>query len=139
MSSVEYYDADTNQWTMCAPMVAHEGVVGVGVLPIEVDIDSSPNEQETKANPFVRKDNGSISSVGSCCSGSSNCQNNNLNSNSNSNDVRVLPVPQANNLYQNKPFMNYYSLIEDEEDEDQYRNNAILQQRQLQSQNQQPR
>jgi hypothetical protein len=121
LSSVEFYDPDKNQWTMCSQMCAHEGVVGVGVLPIDVDLDSTCFEQSqqqqdvnNKQNLVNRKDNSTASN--------------------NVNDLRSA----TNVLYQNKPFLNYYSLIEDEDDEDQYRNNAILQQRQLQSQNQQP-
>ena len=111
MSSVEFYDPDKNQWTMCANMCAHEGVVGVGVLPIDIDLDSTIGEEDNI-----------------------NKQNKKENIISNSSDLRSA----SNTLYQNKPFMNYYSLIEDEDDEDQYRNNAMLQQRQLQPQNQQP-
>jgi len=35
LSSVEVYDVDTDKWTMTSSMVAHEGGVGVGVVPLE--------------------------------------------------------------------------------------------------------
>ncbi|XP_066601268.1 kelch-like protein 18 isoform X2 [Prorops nasuta] len=34
LSSVEVYDPNTNTWSFAAPMRAHEGGVGVGVIPI---------------------------------------------------------------------------------------------------------
>ncbi|CAB1325688.1 unnamed protein product [Coregonus sp. 'balchen'] len=35
LSSVEMYDAETNRWTFMAPMVCHEGGVGVGCIPLQ--------------------------------------------------------------------------------------------------------
>lgn len=37
LKSVEMYDPESDTWTMVAPMCAHEGGVGVAVLPIEED------------------------------------------------------------------------------------------------------
>lgn len=34
LSTVEIYDPKTNAWTYGSPMWAHEGGVGVGVIPI---------------------------------------------------------------------------------------------------------
>ena len=45
LSSVETYNPETDQWTMVAPMCAHEGVVGVSVLPADVDL---PFEEEKR-------------------------------------------------------------------------------------------
>ncbi len=42
---METYNPDTDQWTMVAPMCAHEGVVGVSVLPADVDL---PLEEEKR-------------------------------------------------------------------------------------------
>lgn len=33
LSAVEVYDPRTNSWTFSTPMCAHEGGVGVGVIP----------------------------------------------------------------------------------------------------------
>lgn len=33
LSEVEVYDPQTNKWSYAAPMCAHEGGVGVGVIP----------------------------------------------------------------------------------------------------------
>ena len=101
---------------MCAPMCAHEGVVGVGVMPIDVDLDTTTTSD---ADMNIR----------------SNSTNEKLNRKETASNESRTTSSNAG-MYQNKPFLNYYSLIEDEDDEDQYRNNAILQQRQLQSQNQ---
>ncbi|KAL5009869.1 hypothetical protein ScPMuIL_012174 [Solemya velum] len=35
LSSVEMYDPETDIWTFVSPMVAHEGGVGVGLLPLD--------------------------------------------------------------------------------------------------------
>ncbi|KAI3374822.1 hypothetical protein L3Q82_021036 [Scortum barcoo] len=35
LSSVEMYNPDTNRWTFRAPMVCHEGGVGVGCIPLQ--------------------------------------------------------------------------------------------------------
>uniref|UniRef100_A0A3Q1GUW3 Kelch-like family member 18 n=1 Tax=Acanthochromis polyacanthus TaxID=80966 RepID=A0A3Q1GUW3_9TELE len=35
LSSVEMYNPDTNRWTFMAPMVCHEGGVGVGCIPLQ--------------------------------------------------------------------------------------------------------
>ncbi|XP_038575057.1 kelch-like protein 18 [Micropterus salmoides] len=35
LSSVEKYNPDTNRWTFMAPMVCHEGGVGVGCVPLQ--------------------------------------------------------------------------------------------------------
>ena len=73
-------------------MGAHEGVVGVGVLPIDVDLQqSSSNNKEQIITTSVKSQfiNGQISSFSI-----------------------------ANN---NKPLMkSYYSLMEEEEEENQY-------------------
>ena len=37
LSTVEVYDPKKNEWTFASPMEAHEGGVGVGVIPITVD------------------------------------------------------------------------------------------------------
>ena len=96
---------------MCSSMAAHEGVVGVGVLPVDVDLDATATAvNEPEPNKQSKKDTASS-------------------------DLRT--TSSNTGFYQNKQFLNYYSLIEDEDDEDQYRNNAILQQRHLQTQNQQ--
>jgi kelch-like protein 18 len=34
LSTVECYDPESNKWTFVAPMCAHEGGVGVGVVPM---------------------------------------------------------------------------------------------------------
>ncbi|UYV72127.1 KLHL18 [Cordylochernes scorpioides] len=34
LSTVEVYDPHTDQWSFVAPMCAHEGGVGVGVIPM---------------------------------------------------------------------------------------------------------
>ena len=34
LSTVEMYDPETNKWKFVAPMFAHEGGVGVGVIPV---------------------------------------------------------------------------------------------------------
>jgi hypothetical protein len=115
LSSVEFYDPDKNQWTMCSSMCAHEGVVGVGVLPIDVDLDTTNAASASEID--------------------SNKHNKNDRKDTTSSDLR--PTSSNTGFYQNKQFLNYYSLIEDEDDEDQYRNNAILQQRHLQTQNHQ--
>jgi hypothetical protein len=114
LSSVEFYDPYKNQWTMCSSMCAHEGVVGVGFLPIDVDLDTT--------------------NAASASDIDSNKQNKNDRKDTASSDLRSS---SNTGFYQNKQFLNYYSLIEDEDDEDQYRNNAFLQQRHLQTQNHQ--
>jgi hypothetical protein len=95
-------------------MCAHEGVVGVGFLPIDVDLDTT--------------------NAASASDIDSNKQNKNDRKDTASSDLRSS---SNTGFYQNKQFLNYYSLIEDEDDEDQYRNNAFLQQRHLQTQNHQ--
>ena len=35
LNSVEKYDQKKDAWSMASPMVAHEGGVGVGVIPLE--------------------------------------------------------------------------------------------------------
>lgn len=35
LPTVEVYDPKTNSWTFAASMCAHEGGVGVGVIPIQ--------------------------------------------------------------------------------------------------------
>ncbi|KTG05008.1 hypothetical protein cypCar_00014393 [Cyprinus carpio] len=35
LSSMEMYDPETNRWTFMAPMVCHEGGVGVGCIPLQ--------------------------------------------------------------------------------------------------------
>ncbi|KAL3836007.1 hypothetical protein ACJMK2_021462 [Sinanodonta woodiana] len=37
LSSVEMYDPETDNWNFIASMCAHEGGVGVGVVPVEID------------------------------------------------------------------------------------------------------
>ena len=34
LSTVEVYDPETNSWSFAASMCAHEGGVGVGVIPL---------------------------------------------------------------------------------------------------------
>jgi len=102
LSSVEFYEPDTNQWTMVAPMCAHEGVVGVGVLPIDVDLQANSEAESSKQPQQTHK----------------------------------LNKKETQMHIQNKQFLNYYSLIEDEEEE-QYqslRSQAHMQQRQLNQQ-----
>ena len=90
---MEFYDPEVNQWTMVSSMGAHEGVVGVGVLPIDIDLQQSSNSSSkdqiitmSVKSQFI---NGQISSFSI-----------------------------ANN---NKPLMkSYYSLMEEEEEENQY-------------------
>lgn len=43
LNSVEMYDPEIDQWTIVSPMIAHEGVVGVGVLPFDINLPF-PNE-----------------------------------------------------------------------------------------------
>ena len=38
LSSVEVYIPDTDTWTFVKDMCAHEGGVGVGVLPVEPEV-----------------------------------------------------------------------------------------------------
>ena len=38
LTTVECYDPEKNEWTALQPMCAHEGGVGVGVLPIELEL-----------------------------------------------------------------------------------------------------
>ena len=38
LSSVEVYVPDTDTWTFVKEMCAHEGGVGVGVLPVETEV-----------------------------------------------------------------------------------------------------
>lgn len=35
LSSMEMFNPDTNRWTFRAPMVCHEGGVGVGCIPLQ--------------------------------------------------------------------------------------------------------
>ena len=35
LKSVEMYDPEADKWTLSIPMCAHEGGVGVGVIPLE--------------------------------------------------------------------------------------------------------
>lgn len=35
LSSIEVYDAELNSWTFAASMCAHEGGVGIGVVPLD--------------------------------------------------------------------------------------------------------
>lgn len=35
LSSVEMFNSDTNRWTLRAPMICHEGGVGVGCIPLQ--------------------------------------------------------------------------------------------------------
>lgn len=35
LSSVEMFNSDTNRWTFRAPMICHEGGVGVGCIPLQ--------------------------------------------------------------------------------------------------------
>ncbi len=44
---METYNPEIDQWTMVAPMCAHEGVVGVSVLPTDVDL---PLEEEKRGD-----------------------------------------------------------------------------------------
>ncbi len=95
LSSVEFYDPETNQWTLVASMGAHEGVVGVGVLPDDVDLGRNSEEENERSFscsvqvPFKVYNGGS-------------------NQSSFANSV-------------NKPLMkNYYSLMEEEEEENQF-------------------
>lgn len=37
LTTVECYDPDKDEWTGLSPMCAHEGGVGVGVLPTELE------------------------------------------------------------------------------------------------------
>lgn len=46
LNSVEMYDPETDKWTIMSSMIAHEGVVGVGVLPFDVNL---PLSSETPA------------------------------------------------------------------------------------------
>jgi N-acetylneuraminic acid mutarotase len=95
LNSVEFYCPDNNQWTLVKSMIAHEGVVGVGVLPIDIeyniDVISNVNDQQQKQQ---QQQNSKFSNISQLIS--------------NSNQPPVL---------QN----NHYALMEEEEDENQYR------------------
>lgn len=39
LNSVEMYDPEKDTWKFVQSMCAHEGGVGVGVVPVEVDLD----------------------------------------------------------------------------------------------------
>ena len=92
LSSVEFYDPDTNQWTLVASMGAHEGVVGVGVLPDDVDLEQNGQDENEKT-------------FSSCGQVPLKTYNGVANQSSFANCV-------------NKPLMkNYYSLMEEEEEE----------------------
>lgn len=56
LSSVEFYDPEVDQWTLVAAMHAHEGVVGVGVLPDHIDLHSQT--ESTLAQVPLRIHNG---------------------------------------------------------------------------------
>lgn len=96
LNSVEFYCPDNNQWTLVKSMIAHEGVVGVGVLPIDIeyniDVISNVNDQQQKQQQ--QQQNSKFSNISQLIS--------------NSNQPPVL---------QN----NHYALMEEEEDENQYR------------------
>ncbi len=81
---------------MVSPMCAHEGVVGVGVLPNDVDSLPFNNQQQT-----IKKDN-TLDTV--------------------RNQQFISASSQAPFSANNKPILNsYYSLMEEEEeDENQY-------------------
>ncbi len=91
LSSVEFYAPETNQWTMVAKMSNHEGVVGVGILPH--DIDSNNNSSKESSEHLT--------------AGSASLH------------------PSSHKALTNsshKPFMkSYYSLMEEEEEDNQYR------------------
>ena len=99
LSSVECYDSDKDQWTMVSPMCAHEGVVGVGVLPNDVDSLHVSNHQQQQS---ARKDSSAENAARS---------------------QQILSASaQAPFSATSKPLLNsYYSLMEEEEeDENQY-------------------
>ncbi|CAF0813231.1 unnamed protein product [Brachionus calyciflorus] len=63
LSSVEMYDPEKDQWTMVSQMIAHEGVVGVGVLPYDVDL---PNPNDTLSNSkkdFQNQNSGQVNQI----------------------------------------------------------------------------
>lgn len=102
LSSVEFYDPEANQWTMCAKMNAHEGVVGVGVLPH--DIDSNNNStKETNEHYSLTSSYTQPPSYNKAVNGSS---------------VQISLAATAGSVA--KPFINYYSLMEEEEEESQF-------------------
>lgn len=90
LNSVEYYDPETNQWTIVASMDAHEGVVGVGVLPNDIDLNNEESENELSSS-FIQAPYKHLSTA-------------------------TTKVPFANNVN----MKNYYSLMEEEEEENQY-------------------
>lgn len=90
LNSVEFYDPETNQWTMVASMDAHEGVVGVGVLPNDIDLNNEETENELSSS-FIQAPYKHLGAA-------------------------TTKVPFANNVN----MKNYYSLMEEEEEENQY-------------------
>ena len=107
LSSVEMYDPDKDQWTMVASMIAHEGVVGVGVLPLDPDFSLNSLNSSLVNNETILNQ-GSLAK---------------LNSNQNVNSKRESSNSTSNN---NKPALtNYYSLMEEEDDEDSRYSNIL--------------
>lgn len=39
LSSMEIYNPDEDKWVFGSPMVAHEGGVGIGVIPITPNVE----------------------------------------------------------------------------------------------------
>lgn len=53
LNSVEMYDPEADQWTIVASMIAHEGVVGVGILPFDInsyDSNETPSSSRKELN-----------------------------------------------------------------------------------------
>jgi len=97
LNSCEFYCPDTNQWTLISAMMAHEGVVGVGVLPIdlefnnEIKIETTTNDQNKQQQQQQKIINNKFSN-------------------------QLIPNSSQPPVFQN----NHYALMEEEEEENQY-------------------
>lgn len=119
LNSVEMYDPDKDQWTTIASMNSHEGVVGVGVLPFEIDSITSNNPGSCASNQNQNLENLIFNSIKNKLAQES-CQGN---CNGSTNPFAPMKAPNLIN--------NYYSLMEEEEEE-----NTIISSNTLQAHNQ---
>lgn len=95
LCSVEAYDPDKDKWTLVASMQNNQGVVGVGVVPFELDLVSgATGEQQNNSSQLNSKHYSLQQCKREICN--------------------KLSIPAKRPL----PVMNnYYSLMEDEDDE----------------------
>jgi hypothetical protein len=123
LNSVEMYDPEKNQWTLIASMIAHEGVVAVSVLPIDVDLLIATSNNINNSSQIL----------------ASNDQLTNINNNNNNNHTRrEKSSSNSGQQVQNKQLLSNYYLMEEEDDEEN-RYSTILSPLNLHHSSQNPR